>query len=986
MRNYKRCSSLIFATMMFFGCQPGKPGAVIKAILPGIPDIPGIEVKAVTGLLTSEAGASAQFSVRLLSKPKSDVTIPNISTSNSKEGISDISSLTFTPSDWEKKKIITVTGVDDSLEDGSQKYSLNFGRSVSTDSNYSSLALSSFEIINADNDTSGITVSAPSPSSTTEAGGTSVISVVLNTEPSGSVTVSGISSSNLQEGTVNTSSLTFNSSNWNVPQNITVTGADDAAADGTVSYTVNFGSVTSSDPKYSGLILSPVLMHNTDNEPAGVTVSISNAAILEGSSQNFTVVLTYPPAGTMTVALSSSSSRITLSSNLLTFTFADWNIPQTVTLNTVDDLSVQAAETVIISVGPTTNYAGIDPADITVTLTDNDSAGFTVTPVSGNTTESGGTATFTVRLNSLPTASVTIPVSSSNTSEGTVSPGSLTFTTLNWSTPQTVTVTGADDFIADGTVAYSVILSAAASADSNYSGLNPTDVNLSNTDNDVAGNTVNTVNSITTDGGQIAASYTMKLNTYPTANVTFNLSSSDTSEGTVSPSSLTFTPANWNTLQTITVNGVFDGINDGNKSLTLIISPAVSADPNYNGMDPADKTIQSCDNDAPGTKVSFCRASNSFFTTEAGGTAIFYLIGSQAPTANAVFNVSSSNTAEGTASPASITLNSGNWNTFSASNKITVTGIDDALYDLNQNYQINFGSITSTDPFYSGYTPSSVSLYNQDNDPAFIITAVSGNTNESGTTATFTVRLGNRVPTGNVTVNVSSSNTAEGTVSPSVLTFTPGNYSAPQTVTVTGVNDSLLDGNQNYTVVLAAASSSDSAYNGMDPADVTLQNIDNDKRIFMTSGTFSGALSGAAGADTLCSIDANYPGSGTFKAMIAQGGTRKASASANAGDSQAGWVLKPNYQYVTTGGSSLFTSGANSLFVFGTLSSILGSGNVWTGLNADWTNSAQHCSNWTSSSNGSSGNMGDASAVNSNLNSFGTDTCDTLKHLYCVEQ
>ncbi|HNI94514.1 MAG TPA: hypothetical protein PL169_00510, partial [Leptospiraceae bacterium] len=712
--------SLILGLAAFYGCQPGKPGAVIKAILPGIPDTPGIEIKAVTGLLTSEAGASAKFSVRLLSKPKSDVTIPNISTSNSKEGISDISSITFTPADWDRKKTVTVTGVDDSLEDGSQKYSLNFGRSVSSDSDYSSIALNSFEIINADNDTAGITVSAPSPASTTESGGTSVISVVLNTEPLSSVTVSGITSSNVLEGTVNTSSLTFNASSWNVPQNITVTGTDDASADGTAAYSVSFGAVTSSDPKYSGLSLSPIQMYNSDNEPAGVTASISTAAILEGNSQNFTVVLTYPPAGTMTVALSSSSSRLTLSSNLLTFTFADWNIPQTVTMNTVDDLSVQATETVTVSLGPTTNYAGIDPADITVTLTDNDSAGFTVTPISGNTTESGGTATFTVRLNSLPTASVTLPLGSSNTAEGTVSPSSLTFTTANWNTPQTVTVTGADDFIADGTVAYTVILSSAASADTNYSGLNPPDVSLSNTDNDIAGYTLNTVNSITTDGGQIAASYTMKLNTYPTANVSFNLSSSDTSEGTVSPSSVTFTSANWNTLQTITVNGVSDGINDGNKSLTLIISPATSADPNYNGMDPADKTVQSCDNDGPGTKISFCRASNSFFTTEAGGTAILYMIGSQSPTANAVFSVTSSNTAEGTVSPASITLNSGNWNTFSVSNRVTVTGIDDTLYDLNQNYLINFGSITSTDPFYSGYTPLSASLYNQDNDPAFI--------------------------------------------------------------------------------------------------------------------------------------------------------------------------------------------------------------------------------------------------------------------------
>ena len=74
-----------------------------------------------------------------------------------------------------------------------------------------------------------------------------------------------------------------------------------------------------------------------------------------------------------------------------------------------------------------------------------------MTPTSGlTTTEAGGTATFTVVLTAQPTADVTIALSSSDTTEGTVSPASLTFTGANWNTPQTVTVTGVDDLLADG--------------------------------------------------------------------------------------------------------------------------------------------------------------------------------------------------------------------------------------------------------------------------------------------------------------------------------------------------------------------------------------------------------------------------------------------------------------------------------------------------------------------------------------------------------
>ena len=71
------------------------------------------------------------------------------------------------------------------------------------------------------------------------------------------------------------------------------------------------------------------------------------------------------------------------------------------------------------------------------------------------TTEAGGTATFTVVLNSQPTADVTIGTAARATpTEGTVSAASLTFTAGNWNTPQTVTVTGVNDVVDDGDIAY----------------------------------------------------------------------------------------------------------------------------------------------------------------------------------------------------------------------------------------------------------------------------------------------------------------------------------------------------------------------------------------------------------------------------------------------------------------------------------------------------------------------------------------------------
>ena len=59
--------------------------------------------------------------------------------------------------------------------------------------------------------------------------------------------------------------------------------------------------------------------------------------------------------------------------------------------------------------------------------------------------------------------------------------------------------------------------------------------------------------------------------------------------------------------------------------------------------------------------------------------------------------------------------------------------------------------------------------------------------------------------TGSANITVSSSNSSEGTVSPSTLTFTQNNWNTAQTVTVTGVNDNNLDGHQDYDIGLSAA-------------------------------------------------------------------------------------------------------------------------------------------------------------------------------------
>ena len=103
----------------------------------------------------------------------------------------------------------------------------------------------------------------------------------------------------------------------------------------------------------------------------------------------------------------------------------------------------------------------------------------------GHTSEGGGTSDIAVTLGTQPTADVVVGVSSSNVAAATLSPASLTFTTDNWNIAQHVTVTGVEDSLATGDLAYFVEFALAQSDDPIYSGLATPSLPLTNLDDDI---------------------------------------------------------------------------------------------------------------------------------------------------------------------------------------------------------------------------------------------------------------------------------------------------------------------------------------------------------------------------------------------------------------------------------------------------------------------------------------------------------------------
>lgn len=753
-------------------------------------DTAGISVTA-SSITTTEAGASSMFAVVLTSQPTADVTV-TVASQDTSEGSASTSTLTFNASNWNTAQQVFVTGVDDQIDDGDITYSVSL-TAASSDSNYGSPAkTASVSVTNVDNDSAGLSVVGTG--TTSEAGGTATFTVQLTSEPTADVTVTAVSNDS-SEGTVTSTPLTFTSSNWSIPQTVTVLGVDDSVDDGDVTYGVNLTS-SSADSSYSPKSAS-VTLTNTDNDTAGLSVSaVSGSTTEAGGTATFTVQLSTEPTANVTVTVNSlDSTEGTVAPITLNFTTANWSQAQTVTITGVDDALDDGSVSYGVSVSSSSSDSGYASQSATVSAVnvDDDTAGLSVSVNSITTTEAGGTASFAVTLTSEPTAGVVVLVSVPDSSEGSSAVSSLSFTTSNWSVPQSVIIHGNDDAVADGNILHSVSLSS-LSLDANYSG-KTNSVSVTNLDNDVVGLSIVSNGTTTTEAGG-TSSFTVKLTSEPTANVTVSLLSNDLSEGTASVSSLVFTPSNWSTAQNVTVSGVNDPIDDGDIAYGIAVSSS-SSDSGYQGLS-GSVSLTNLDNDTAGLNIS----SVSGPTTEAGnGTATFTVSLQTEPTANVTVSIASNDATEGTVSGSVLTFTASNW---SSAQTVVVFGQDDVIDDGDITYSVQVTS-SSTDSNY-GSLSSPVSLVNVDNDSAGLsVTQIGSTTTESGGTASFTVKL-TSMPSNTVTVSLVSSDTTEGNVSPSSFVFTPANWSVPQTANVAGVNDAIDDGNVNYNVSLQAFS------------------------------------------------------------------------------------------------------------------------------------------------------------------------------------
>lgn len=344
--------------------------------------------------------------------------------------------------------------------------------------------------------TPGVTITQSNGSTNvSESGATDSYSIVLDSAPAADVTITIAPGSQLS---TSPASVTFTPQNWNTPRTVTVSAIDDGDVEGNHTGTLTH-TAASADPDYDAISVDNVTVAIGDNDSYGVSIVESNGAtsVAEGgNTDTYTIVLDAAPAADVIVTMTNADGQLSTNLTSVTFTPGNWSTPRTITVAAVDDGDVEGDHNGTITHAVTsndTNYQGISTASVRASITDNDSTpGVSVTQSNGTTSvsEDGNTDTYSVVLESAPTADVTVNVQPDG--QLSTNKSQLTFTPQNWSTPQIVTVSAVDDGDVEGDHS-GTITHTATSGDLNYNGIPIADVDVSIADNDDDGDSTPTL-------------------------------------------------------------------------------------------------------------------------------------------------------------------------------------------------------------------------------------------------------------------------------------------------------------------------------------------------------------------------------------------------------------------------------------------------------------------------------------------------------------
>ncbi len=529
----------------------------------------------------------------------------------------------------------------------------------------------------------------------------------------------------------------------------TITSVDDTLLDGLQSVVIK-GSA-------AGYLDSSKTIAVTDHETLSLTLSVNSISERGGTTTGTVSRSNTDNGSTLVVNLSSSDpteaivpASVTIPANQSLVSFS---------ITSVDDSVLDGTQTVIITSSTITGYSGSSQS---LSVTDHETLSVNITSTS--ISERGGSASGTVRRSNSDIGSpLIVTLTSSDTTELTV-PTTVTIPANQ--TLATFSITAVDDSLLDGSQIISITGSAAGFVDGSKS-IDVTDLEelLLTIDQNAISEQLGTATGTVTRG-----------NTDIGSALLVNLTISDSLAASI-PASVTI-PANESKI-TFSITSVDDTLLDGSQLLTIQASAA--------GYVGASKSLTVTDHET--LSISLSAPSMS----ERGGIIQGVVTRNNSDISAALgVTLNSSDPSEATV-PVSITIPANQ-----SSVEFSITAVDDTLADGTQSVTINGSAFAYID------VVTTISVTDLE---TLTLTLGASSISERDGTATATLSRGNTDIGSPLTVTLTSSDTTELLV-PASITI-PANQ-ASTTFTYTGVDDSLLDGQQSVLITSSAIGYADS--------------------------------------------------------------------------------------------------------------------------------------------------------------------------------
>ena len=426
----------------------------------------------------------------------------------------------------------------------------------------------------------------------------------------------------------------------------------------------------------------------------------------EDTSSEYYVALTSQPTATVTVSLTASNG-VTLDVSSLSFKATDWSTQQKVTVTAADDADAADGAATITHAFAGGDYQGLSAVEMTVNIRDTDIRSVVVSTDSVTVAE-GGSSSYTVVLTSQPTGAVTVTPSRTGSPDVTVSPSPLTFTTGNWFTPQTVTVSADHDLDASNDAAR--VSHGVSGAD--YADETAADVFVTVSDDETASSMV--VLSVDKEGvdedaGSSIVTVTATLNEAPrTVNTVVAVTVGDPNDSamegtdyeTIGNLSLYIVPGTTSGTVSFTLTPTDNHLDEADKALTV--------DGSVTGLSVTATTVTIHDDDRTGVTVSETALTVTEEDTTGGSYTV--VLDSQ-PAAGVVVTVAGHVGSEVSPNPTTLTFTSTNWGT---AQEVTVTAAHDV--DGNDDTVTLSHSAASSDGDYQGIAIDGVAVTVADNE------------------------------------------------------------------------------------------------------------------------------------------------------------------------------------------------------------------------------------------------------------------------------